>query len=86
MHDIPECPQIVTIRLDGPLYFGSVEHVEHEFEKMRRKRPGQKHVIFYLKGVGKVESCWGRLPDHGNPHRPRRGRVFPYCGALPATP
>lgn len=55
MHDIPECPQIVTIRLDGPLYFGSVEHVEHEFEKMRRKRPGQKHVIFYLKGVGKID-------------------------------
>jgi sulfate permease, SulP family len=55
MHDIPECPQIVTIRLDGPLYFGSVEHVEHEFEKKRRKRPGQKHVIFYLKGVGKVD-------------------------------
>lgn len=55
MHDIPECLQIVTIRLDGPLYFGSVEHVEHEFEKMRRKRPGQKHVIFYLKGVGKVD-------------------------------
>ena len=55
MHDIPECPQIVTIRLDGPLYFGSVEHVEHEFEKMRRKRPGQAHVIFYLKGVGKID-------------------------------
>lgn len=55
MHDIPECPQIVTIRLDGPLYFGSVEHVEHEFERMRRKRSGQKHVIFYLKGVGKVD-------------------------------
>lgn len=55
MHDIPECPQIVTIRLDGPLYFGSVEHVEHEFEKMRHKRPGQHHVVFYLKGVGKID-------------------------------
>ncbi|MGP6089923.1 SulP family inorganic anion transporter [Antarctobacter jejuensis] len=55
LHGIPECPQIVTIRLDGPLYFGSVEHVEHEFEVMRRKRPGQKHVLFYLKGVGKID-------------------------------
>lgn len=55
MHDIPECHQIMAIRLDGPLYFGSVEHVEHEFEKKRRKRAGQKHVIFYLKGVGKVD-------------------------------
>lgn len=55
MYGIPECPQIVTIRLDGPLYFGSVEHVEHEFEAMRRQRPDQKHVLFYLKGVGKID-------------------------------
>lgn len=55
LHGIPECPQIVAIRLDGPLYFGSVEHVEHEFEVMRRKRPGQKHVLLYLKGVGKID-------------------------------
>ena len=55
LHGVPECPQIVTIRLDGPLYFGSVEHVEHEFEMMRRKRAGQKHVLFYLKGVGAID-------------------------------
>lgn len=55
MHSIPECPQIVTIRLDGPLYFGSVEHVERDFAQMRRTRPGQKHVLFYLKGVGKID-------------------------------
>lgn len=55
MHGIPECPQIVTMRLDGPLYFGSVDHVEFEMEKMRAKRPGQNHVIFYLKGVGKLD-------------------------------
>lgn len=55
MHSIPECPQIVTMRLDGPLYFGSVDHVEFEMEKMRAKRPDQNHVIFYLKGVGKLD-------------------------------
>ena len=55
MHNIPECPQIVTIRIDGPLYFGSVEHVEHEFEKMRGKRAEQKHVLFYLKGLGAID-------------------------------
>ncbi|WP_232962506.1 SulP family inorganic anion transporter [Paracoccus tegillarcae] len=55
LHGIPECPQIVTIRIDGPLYFGSVEHVEREFETMRRQRPGQRHVLFYLKGVGKID-------------------------------
>lgn len=55
LHTIPECPQVVTVRLDGPLYFGSVEHVQDEWKRMRAVRPSQKHVIFYLKGVGKID-------------------------------
>lgn len=59
IHSIDECPQVVTFRLDGPLYFGSVEHVEDEVKKMRRKRPYQKHMIFYLKGTGKIDLAAG---------------------------
>jgi sulfate permease, SulP family len=55
LHQIPECPQIVTLRLDGPLYFGSVEHVEAEWTRLRQSRPTQVHVIFYLKGVGRID-------------------------------
>jgi SulP family sulfate permease len=55
MHNLPECPQILSVRLDGPLYFGSVEHVEREFRKIERLRHDQKHVVLYLKGVGDVD-------------------------------
>jgi sulfate permease, SulP family len=55
LHGIPECPQIVTLRLDGPLYFGSVEHVEAEWNRLRQSRTTQVHVIFYLKGVGRID-------------------------------
>lgn len=55
LHGLPECPQIVTVRLDGPLYFGSVEHVKAEWKAIREERPEQKHVILYLKGVGKID-------------------------------
>ena len=54
-HKIPECPQIVSIRSDGPLYFGSFDHVEEEWDKFRAARPNQTHVIFYLKGFGKID-------------------------------
>ncbi len=54
-HDIDQCPQLATFRLDGPLYFGSVEHVEHKIKKMRRENPKQIHMILYLKGVGKID-------------------------------
>lgn len=55
LHDIPECPQIISFRLDGSIYFGSVEHLEVELDRMRAKRPGQKHMVLYLKGVGKMD-------------------------------
>jgi len=54
-HNLEQCPQLVTFRLDGPLYFGSVEHVERKIKEMRKKRPKQIHMVFYLKGVGKID-------------------------------
>lgn len=54
-HNTDQCPQLVTFRLDGPLYFGSVEHVERKIKKMRREKPKQIHMILYLKGVGKID-------------------------------
>lgn len=55
LHELPECPQLVTFRIDGPLFFGSVEHVERRIKRMRAKRPGQIHMILYLKGNGKID-------------------------------
>ncbi|MCP5087502.1 MAG: SulP family inorganic anion transporter [Rhodobacteraceae bacterium] len=55
LHNLPECPQLVSFRLDGALYFGSVEHVERRIKQMRAKRPGQIHMILYLKGGGKID-------------------------------
>ncbi len=55
LHGISQCPQLVTFRLDGPLYFGSVEHVERKLKQMRKESPKQIHMILYLKGVGKID-------------------------------
>ena len=54
-HDLDQCPQLVTFRLDGPLYFGSVEHIERKIKEMRRSKPSQIHMVLYLKGVGKID-------------------------------
>ncbi|MEM7268728.1 MAG: SulP family inorganic anion transporter [Pseudomonadota bacterium] len=55
LHHLPECPQLMTMRLDGSLYFGSVEHVEEAWKRLRAERPEQQHVVLYLRGVGKVD-------------------------------
>ena len=50
-----ECPQAIFARLDGALYFGSVEAIERAFRRIERQRPLQKHLVLVLKGVGDID-------------------------------
>lgn len=47
---LPECPQAMFIRVQGPMYFGAVEYLEKEFRKLERQRPGQKHLGLLIDG------------------------------------
>ena len=55
LHGLPECPQMIVARLDGPLYFGSVETVERAFRSLEEARPAQTHMLLVLKGVGDID-------------------------------
>lgn len=52
---VTECPQLLIFRLDGPLYFGSVENVAKTYKKICARDPRQIHKIMYMKGVGKTD-------------------------------
>ncbi|MEM8741734.1 MAG: SulP family inorganic anion transporter [Pseudomonadota bacterium] len=54
-NNLPECPQITILRLDGTLYFGSVEHVERAFRRVERERPQARIKVLILKGVGNID-------------------------------
>lgn len=47
---LPECPQAMFIRVQGPMYFGAVEYLEKEFRRLERQRPGQKHLGLLVDG------------------------------------
>jgi SulP family sulfate permease len=53
--NLPECPSIIVIRFDGPIFFGSVDFITQEFRRFLRQRPEQKTAILILKGVGDVD-------------------------------
>lgn len=50
-----QCPQLVSLSLEGPLYFGSVERVERKFKEIRAARSSKIHIILVLKGLVKVD-------------------------------
>ena len=80
-----ECPQFVFVRIDGPLYFGSVEHVRREFRRIERDRPEQKHLLFIVKGVGEIDLAGAELLIAEARRRARRGGSFHVQAKTPRT-
>lgn len=53
--DLPSCPQLEIIRIDGSLFFGSVNHIEHTFDRLRSKHPDKKHLAIIANGINFVD-------------------------------
>lgn len=75
-HDLPECPQLVTLRLDGPLYFGSVEHVEAALRRIEKARRVAPHVVLVLKGGGTIDLAGADMLIREIRRTRSRGRQF----------
>ena len=53
--DVPSCPQLRIIRVDGSLFFGSVSHVENTFDRLRTESPQKKHLAIVADGINFVD-------------------------------
>lgn len=53
--NLPECPSVLIVRLDGPLFFGSVDSLNAKFRALAIKRSGQVNMILIMHGVGEVD-------------------------------
>lgn len=52
---LPECPQIRMMRIEGPVFFASVEFLEREFARIEAKALSSRSLILSLKGVSKID-------------------------------
>lgn len=52
---LPECPQFRVIRIDGSLFFGSVNRLKTAFEMFRNRNPEQKHLAIAAQGISVVD-------------------------------
>lgn len=49
--DAEECPQFKIIRIDGSIYFGSVNHVQRALEWLRTEEPERRHLMLVCSGI-----------------------------------
>ncbi|NVJ93154.1 MAG: SulP family inorganic anion transporter [Methylocystaceae bacterium] len=55
LYQLNECPQLLSLRFNGPLYFGSIEYLELGFKYIAQERPQQKTILINLKGAGDID-------------------------------
>lgn len=49
--NLPECPQVKIIRIDGALYFGAVSSVVEDLHRLENRSPEQCHMIVLASGI-----------------------------------
>ncbi len=58
---MPICPQLDILRIDGSLYFGAVDHVGDEVEQARRERADLRHLLLVASGVNFIDVAGAEL-------------------------
>ncbi len=59
--DTALCPQLDMLRIDGALFFGSVEHIRDEIEAARASRPATRHLLLIGAGINLIDSAGAEL-------------------------
>ncbi|MDZ7587372.1 MAG: sodium-independent anion transporter, partial [Patescibacteria group bacterium] len=52
---LPKCLQLAIIRIDGAIFFGSVDNIEHELRNLKKQYPGQKNLLIVFSGVSSID-------------------------------
>ncbi|VAX12132.1 Sulfate permease [hydrothermal vent metagenome] len=49
--ELPQCPQLRLLRIDGSMFFGSVNHVQEVFAEIEGNHPEQNHLAVVCEGI-----------------------------------
>lgn len=62
--NLPLCPQLETIRIDGALFFGSVEHVKSELLRLESDGKGRKFLLLVCTGISHIDLAGAEMLVH----------------------
>ena len=53
--DLPDCPQLKMLRINGSLFFGAVDHVQQAMIDVDARIPTQRHLLLACPGVNFID-------------------------------
>ncbi len=68
----PLCPQLETVRIDGALFFGSVEHIESELLRLEKKGR-EKFLLLVCAGISHIDLAGADMLVHESARRRKSG-------------
>ena len=57
----PDCCQLKMVFIDGPIYFGAVDHVQRRLRDIDAADPGHKHLLVLAPGINFIDSSGAEL-------------------------
>ena len=71
--NLPDCPQLKMLRVNGSIFFGAVDHVRGHLETVDELNPGQKHVLIVASGINFVDIAGAEMLAQEARRRQRLG-------------
>ena len=77
--DLPECPQLKIVRIDGSLYFGAVNHIRTGLRELMDETPTQNHLLIVGSGINFMDMAGAELLSHlAHERRAKGGALYFY--------
>jgi len=70
---LPDCPQVKMLRINGEAFFGAVDHIQTHLEEIDMRMPTQKHLVVVASGINFVDIAGAELLTHEALRRRRIG-------------
>jgi SulP family sulfate permease len=77
--DLPECPQLKILRVDGSLFFGAVNHFAEELRTITRHSPEQAHILIVGGGINFIDVAGAETLANEAHRLHREGRQLYLC-------
>ena len=71
--NLPECPQLAIVRIDGALFFGAVNYVVERLRLLARRNPEQTHLLVLSRGINTLDVAGAELLETEAVQRASKG-------------
>lgn len=71
--NLPECPQLRFVRIDGSLFFGAINYVQERLRELDEQQPEQKNLAIIAFGINFIDLAGGEFLAKEAKHRRKLG-------------